>query len=286
MNYVLEVNNLTKTYGKKQILNQVQFQIYEGCITGFIGINGAGKTTTIKSLLGLIKPEQGEIKIFGMDLKEHEKEIKERIGVVFDNGYLYDDLSILDMKRILASAYKDWDEGKFQNFMERFSLNTKEKIRNLSKGMRMKCALAYALSHHADLLIMDEPTSGLDPRVRKQLLDILKEFVEEEGKSVFFSTHITNDLDKVADEIVMIHEGKILFQEEKDSLLDKHALVKGDKKWLDQNTRGFFLNLEEKGFHFEGITDHRKQIRELMPEAVIEKPNMEDIMLAYSNLSV
>lgn len=286
MNYVLEVNNLTKTYGKKQILNQVQFQIYEGCITGFIGINGAGKTTTIKSLLGLIKPEQGEIKIFGMDLKEHEKEIKERIGVVFDNGYLYDDLSILDMKRILASAYKNWDEGKFQNFMERFSLNTKEKICNLSKGMRMKCALAYALSHHADLLIMDEPTSGLDPRVRKQLLDILKEFVEEEGKSVFFSTHITNDLDKVADEIVMIHEGKILFQEEKDSLLDKHALVKGDKKWLDQNTRGFFLNLEEKGFHFEGITDHRKQIRELMPEAVIEKPNMEDIMLAYSNLSV
>lgn len=282
MNYVLEVNGLKKAYKQKQVLQDVTFNVYEGCISGFIGVNGVGKTTTIKMLLGLVKPDAGEIKIFGMDLKQNQRKIKERIGIVFDNGYLYDDLTIKDMAKIISSAYKSWDQKVFQDYMDRFSLNQKEYIKNLSKGMRMKCALAYALSHHADLLIMDEPTSGLDPQVRRQILQIIQEFVEEEGKSVFFSTHITNDLERCVDDVIMLQEGRVLFQEEKDRLLESHAFVKGNKNWLDQENESLFIELNQKGFHFEGLTNKKEKVKKRMPQALFEKPNIEEIMIAYS----
>lgn len=282
MNYVLEVNGLKKAYKQKQVLQDVTFNVYEGCISGFIGVNGVGKTTTIKMLLGLVKPDAGEIKIFGMDLKQNQRKIKERIGIVFDNGYLYDDLTIKDMAKIISSAYKSWDQKVFQDYMDRFSLNQKEYIKNLSKGMRMKCALAYALSHHADLLIMDEPTSGLDPQVRRQILQIIQEFVEEEGKSVFFSTHITNDLERCVDDVIMLQEGRVLFQEEKDRLLESHAFVKGNKNWLDQENESLFIELNQKGFHFEGLTNQKEKVKKRMPQALFEKPNIEEIMIAYS----
>lgn len=282
MNYVLEVNGLKKAYKQKQVLQDVTFNVYEGCISGFIGVNGVGKTTTIKMLLGLVKPDAGDIKIFGMDLKQNQRKIKERIGIVFDNGYLYDDLTIKDMAKIISSAYKSWDQKVFQDYMDRFSLNQKEYIKNLSKGMRMKCALAYALSHHADLLIMDEPTSGLDPQVRRQILQIIQEFVEEEGKSVFFSTHITNDLERCVDDIIMLQEGRVLFQEEKDRLLESHAFVKGNKNWLDQENQSLFIELNQKGFHFEGLTNQKEKVKKRMPQALFEKPNIEEIMIAYS----
>ena len=282
MDYVLEVNGLKKAYKQKQVLQDVTFNVYEGCISGFIGVNGVGKTTTIKMLLGLVKPDAGDIKIFGMDLKQNQRKIKERIGIVFDNGYLYDDLTIKDMAKIISSAYKSWDQKVFQDYMDRFSLNQKEYIKNLSKGMRMKCALAYALSHHADLLIMDEPTSGLDPQVRRQILQIIQEFVEEEGKSVFFSTHITNDLERCVDDVIMLQEGRVLFQEEKDRLLESHAFVKGNKNWLDQENESLFIELNQKGFHFEGLTNQKEKVKKRMPQALFEKPNIEEIMIAYS----
>ena len=282
MDYVLEVNGLKKAYKQKEVLQDVTFNVYEGCISGFIGVNGVGKTTTIKMLLGLVKPDAGDIKIFGMDLKQNQRKIKERIGIVFDNGYLYDDLTIKDMAKIISSAYKSWDQKVFQDYMDRFSLNQKEYIKNLSKGMRMKCALAYALSHHADLLIMDEPTSGLDPQVRRQILQIIQEFVEEEGKSVFFSTHITNDLERCVDDVIMLQEGRVLFQEEKDRLLESHAFVKGNKNWLDQENESLFIELNQKGFHFEGLTNQKEKVKKRMPQALFEKPNIEEIMIAYS----
>lgn len=282
MDYVLEVNGLKKAYKQKQVLQDVTFNVYEGCIFGFIGVNGVGKTTTIKMLLGLVKPDAGDIKIFGMDLKQNQRKIKERIGIVFDNGYLYDDLTIKDMAKIISSAYKSWDQKVFQDYMERFSLNQKEYIKNLSKGMRMKCALAYALSHHADLLIMDEPTSGLDPQIRRQILQMIQEFVEEEGKSVFFSTHITNDLERCVDDVIMLQEGKVLFQEEKERLLESHAFVKGNKNWLNQENESLFIELNQKGFHFEGLTNEKEKVKKRMPQALFEKPNIEEIMIAYS----
>ncbi len=198
MENILEVSGLNKSY-RNFSLHDISISLPEGCITGFIGINGAGKTTTLRTILGLTSKLSGKVRLFGMDMETHEKQIKERIGIILDGGGFYEELNLTEMKNIVASAYKSWDETTYRMYLDRFSLSPKQKINTLSKGMRMKYALALALSHKAELLIMDEPTSGLDPLIRNQLLDILKEFMNNGGRGVFFSTHITSDLDKIAD---------------------------------------------------------------------------------------
>ena len=280
MGNILEVTGLNKSY-KDFSLTDISFTLPEGCITGFIGVNGAGKTTTIRTILGLAQKASGTIKFFGKDIEKNEQEIKNRIGVVLDEGYFYDDLTMAEMKSIVAPAYTEWSEQDFKSYMDRFSLNPRQKISSLSKGMRMKYALSLALSHRADLLIMDEPTSGLDPLIRSQLLEIITDYMKQGGKGVFFSTHITSDLDKVADMIILIHGGKILFEKEKDSLLDSHRLVKGDKNLLDEKVKKMFLRIEVTDFGFLGITDHPEKVCKNMPGVIIEKPTIEDIMLSY-----
>lgn len=280
MNTILEVNGLKKdfdTFG----LDDVSFSLQEGCITGFIGINGAGKTTTIKSILGLVLKDAGSIKLFGKQIDKNERELKNHIGVVLDEGYFYEDMTLVEMKSVIAPAYSNWDESVFKSYIGRFKLQLNQKISTLSKGMRMKYAIAMALSHHADLLIMDEPTSGLDPLVRSELMDILLEFMKEKGKSVFFSTHITSDLDKVADTLILIDNGRILLSEEKDILLDTHGLVKGDKMMLNDQTRKLFLTLHETKYGFEGITNKKNAVHQQMGDVLIERPTIEDVMLAY-----
>lgn len=280
MNNILEVKGLKKAF-ENFSLNNVSFSLQEGCITGFIGINGAGKTTTIKAILGLVIKDGGSIKLFGKEIDKNQRELKNHIGVVLDEGYFYEDMSLLEMKSIIAPAYSNWDEAVFISYISRFRLQLKQKISTLSKGMRMKYGIALALSHHADLLIMDEPTSGLDPLVRSELMDILLEFMKEKGKSVFFSTHITSDLDKVADVLILIDKGKILLSEEKDILLDTHGLVKGDKALLNNKTRKLFLKLNETKYGFEGITNQKTAVLEQMKGVLIERPTIEDIMLTY-----
>jgi len=280
MNNILEVNGLKKDFGDF-CLDNVSFSLQEGCITGFIGINGAGKTTTIKSILGLVLKDAGSIKLFGKEIDKNERELKNHIGVVLDEGYFYEEMTILEMKRIIAASYSNWDEVVFKKYINRFKLKLNQKISTLSKGMRMKYSIAVALSHHADLLIMDEPTSGLDPLVRNELMDILLEFMREKGKSVFFSTHITSDLDKVADVLLLIDNGKIVFSKEKDMLLDTHGLVKGDKTLINEQTRKLFLTLHETEYSFEGVTNKKSAVRAQMKGVVIERPTIEDIMLTY-----
>jgi len=280
MNNILEVNGLKKDFGDF-CLDNVSFSLQEGCITGFIGINGAGKTTTIKSILGLVLKDAGSIKLFGKEIDKNERELKNHIGVVLDEGYFYEEMTMLEMKRIIAASYSNWDEVVFKKYINRFKLKLNQKISTLSKGMRMKYSIAVALSHHADLLIMDEPTSGLDPLVRNELMDILLEFMREKGKSVFFSTHITSDLDKVADVLLLIDNGKIVFSEEKDMLLDTHGLVKGDKTLINEQTRKLFLTLNETEYSFEGVTNKKSDVRAQMKGVVIERPTIEDIMLTY-----
>lgn len=280
MNTILEVNGLCKSFNHFN-LKDISFSLPEGCITGFIGINGSGKTTTIKSILGLVLKEAGKVKLFGQEFDKNERELKNRIGIVMDEGYLYEDLTIKEMTKVVAPAYSTWDESVFQSYMKRFNLDPNQKIAALSKGMRMKHAIALALSHHADLLIMDEPTSGLDPLVRSELMDILLDFMKEEGKSVFFSTHITSDLDKVADLLIMIDDGKIVFIEEKDTLLDSHSLVKGDKKLLNEHNRNLFLKLRETEYGFEGVTNQKAAVRQEMNGVLMERPSIETIMLGY-----
>ncbi|WP_282938576.1 ABC transporter ATP-binding protein [Paenibacillus sp. RC67] len=280
MSAVLEVEGLNMNRGSFGLLD-VSFSLPEGCITGFIGVNGAGKTTTIKSILGLTLKDSGKIQLFGKDMDKHERELKNRIGIVFDEGYFYEDLTMGEMKSVLAPAYFYWDNAEFHKNMDRFELNQNQKISTLSKGMRMKYAIALALSHHADLLIMDEPTSGLDPLIRSEIMEIMLEFMEQDGKSVFFSTHITSDLDKIADMLILIDKGHIILNEDKDLLLDTHGFVKGDKKELNEHTRSLFLTLRETTYGFEGLTNNKPAVYENIASALIEKPTIEDIMLGY-----
>lgn len=279
MSHIIEVSDLNKSYGDFA-LKDVNFTLPEGCITGYIGVNGAGKTTTLRSILGLTSKISGSIKLFGIEMEHHKHELKNRIGIVLDDGCFYDELTMSEMKNIIAPAYTSWSEQDYKSCMSRFSLNPKQKISTLSKGMRVKFALALALSHKAELLIMDEPTSGLDPLIRSQLLTILADYMNEGGKGVFFSTHITSDLDKIADTLIMINNGKIVFQEEKDTLLDNYRIVKGDTKALNEDTRKLFLSISETKFGFTGITTQTLEVQNCMPNVVIEKSTIEDIMLA------
>jgi len=279
MGNILEVSGLTKNYDNFS-LKDISFYLPEGCITGFIGINGAGKTTTLRTILGLTSKASGKIKFFDTDMEGNEGKIKDRIGIVLDEGCFYDELTLSEMKSVVARAYRNWCEQDFMDYSERFSLNPKQKISTLSKGMRMKFALALALSHKAELLIMDEPTSGLDPSARSQLLDLLRDYMCRGGRGVFFSTHITSDLDKIADMLIMIDDGRIVFQEEKDRLLDSYRIIKGSTEKLNANTRKMFLNIEENTFGFTGITKQTADVMELMQDVLMERPRIEDIMLA------
>ena len=278
MNDILTVNDLNKSYDNFS-LKDVTFSLPEGCITGFIGVNGAGKTTTLRTLLGLTSKMSGNIQFFGLDMDKNERQIKDRIGIVLDDGCFYDELSLAEMKSVISSAYTSWSEQDFKRYMDMFSLNPKQKINTLSKGMKMKYALALALSHNAELLIMDEPTSGLDPLIRSQLLKTLTEYMGNGGKGVFFSTHITSDLDKIADMLIMIDNGHIVFQEEKDTLLDTYRIVKGDSRSLSTDVRKLFLSISETDFGFTGITKQISEVRSYIPDVMVERPTIEDIML-------
>lgn len=278
MDNILEVSGLKKGYDNFS-LKDVTFSLPEGCITGFIGVNGAGKTTTLRTLLRFTSKEAGNIQFFGLDMEQNEKQIKDRLGIVLDDGCFYEELSLAEMKSIVAPAYTAWSDREFKQYLDLFSLDPKQKINTLSKGMKMKYALALALSHEAELLIMDEPTSGLDPLVRSQLLQILTDYMSKGGRGVFFSTHITSDLDKIADTLIMIDNGRIVFQEEKDSLLDTYRIVKGDVRSLTTDVRKLFLNVSETAFGFTGITKQATEVQRSIPDVMIERPTIEDIML-------
>ncbi len=281
MDTILEVKNLRKNF-KDFTLKDICFSIPKGFIMGFIGPNGAGKSTTIKLIMNLLKKDGGEIKIFGLDHIQHENEIKNRIGFVFDENCFYEELTILEMKKFVASMYKNWEENTFTKYLKEFQLPPKKKIKDLSKGMKMKFSLAIALSHQAELLIMDEPTSGLDHGARHELLDILSYLIQDENKGVLFSTHITSDLDKIADYITFIQNGEIILSTTKDEILDNYAVIKGDRNLLNQETRKYFIGIKENQFGFEGLISNKNELNRVFANhVVIEKPSLENIMIHY-----
>jgi ABC-2 type transport system ATP-binding protein len=285
MDPLLEVKNLRKHF-KDFTLKDISFTLDRGYIMGFIGPNGAGKSTTIKLIMNLLKKDGGEIKVFGRDNIRHEGEIKNRIGFVYDENYFYEELTVLEMKKIISPFYNNWDENAFAKYLKEFALPPKKKIKDLSKGMKMKFSLTIALSHRADLLIMDEPTSGLDPLIRSELLEILSYLIQDENKGIFFSTHITSDLDKIADYVTLINDGEIILSAAKDDILDNYGLIKGAKDLLDPEVRKNFIGIRENQFGFEGlILDKQKAKRLFREHAVIEKPSLEDIMLYYTRRS-
>ncbi|TVX93413.1 ABC transporter ATP-binding protein [Paenibacillus agilis] len=274
----IELRNLTKTYPQFTV-NNVSLDVKRGYITGLIGPNGVGKSTLIKMILGMVRPDSGSVKILGCDMPKHEVDIKQRIGIVSDDCFYYEDVSIRDMKRIIAPFYKKWNEQKFNSYLEQFELSPKKKIGQLSKGMKIKFALAVALSHEAELLIMDEPTSGLDPVFRRELLDLLADMMQDEQNTIIFSTHITTDLDRIADYISFVNRGQLVFSEPKDEVLDRYAIVKGDRQLLDSDIRKKFAGVRETAFGFEGLVEDRQEAERLFGNlAVFEKASLEDII--------
>lgn len=219
---VLEVKNLTKKYNGFT-LDNISFSVKEGSITGFLGVNGAGKTTTINSILGRIIPNHGTISILGREVNEkNETDVKNDIGIVYDNSTFYGHLTLKQMTKIVAPAYKQWDKDVYRNTLSAFDLDEKKKINDLSKGMKMKYSIALALSHHAKLLIMDEPTGGLDPQVRQDFSKLLAK-LSKDNISIFYSTHITSDLEDIADHIIILNRGRIIVND-KVSQLKKAAM--------------------------------------------------------------
>ncbi|EHQ91162.1 ABC transporter ATP-binding protein [Desulfosporosinus youngiae] len=276
---ILTVDKLTKHF-KDFSLKNVSFRLPRGYVMGFIGPNGAGKSTTIKLILNLLSKDSGQIKVFGLDNLQHELVIKNRIAFVFDENHYYEELSIRDMARIVAPFYKHWETQTFEKCLRDFELDPKQKIKQLSKGMKMKFSLAVALSHGAELLIMDEPTSGLDPMARSELLEILATLIQDERNSVFFSTHITPDLDKIADYVTFINQGEIVLSAPKDDILEKYGVIKGACDLLDEESKKLFVGIKTNKFGFEGLVrDKEKAIRRFKGLAVLEKPSLEDIML-------
>jgi ABC-2 type transport system ATP-binding protein len=282
MNKILEINGVTKEFeGFK--LDNISFGLEKGYIMGFIGPNGAGKTTTIRLIMNLLKKDSGDIKIFGMDNSKDEVEIKDRIGFVYEESYFYEHLTVKKMKDIIAPFYSRWDDGKFDEYCSVFGLLPNKKIRDLSKGTKMKFSLAVALSHNAELLILDEPTSGLDPVFRDKLMDILREEIQDENKSILFSTHITSDLEKIADYITFINNGRIVFSDQKDVLLENYKIIKGDSGILTGEIRNELLGIKENRYGFEALCNVEKQSVFSQFEIVTEKPTLEQMMVYMQN---
>ncbi|MCP5108477.1 MAG: ABC transporter ATP-binding protein [bacterium] len=278
MENILEIKSLRKEYDGFT-LKDVSFQLPYGYIMGLIGPNGAGKTTTIKLIMNLLKKNGGEIKVFGKDHIEDEMEVKSRIGFVYDAPAFYEHLNLKQMKNIVAPFYKSWDDGMFQKNIEAFELPLKKRIKTLSRGMRMKFALAIALSHHAELIIMDEPTSGLDPVFRRELLDILSSLIQDERKSILFSTHVTSDLERIADYITFIHKGEVVFSRERDEIFENYGIIKGGKELLTEENDRLFAGVREHKYGIEALTPCLQEARKKFKNgAVIEKASLEDIM--------
>lgn len=260
-------------------MDKVSFAVPKGYISGLIGPNGAGKSTLIKMVMGMAVPDQGSITIHGKRAGIGGAEYRQEIGYVSDENIYYETLTLEQMKEIYRPFYPRWDEQQFREYLDRFELSSKKKIKDCSKGMKTKYALALALSHHPSLLIMDEPTAGLDPVFRRELLDLLSEFIQDENRTVLFSTHLTTDLDKVADYITFIHRGRLVFSETKDEVLERYLIVKGSKELLDSDTRKEFVGLRETDFGFEGLAGDSNRVKSMFgSRALYHQPALEDIM--------
>ena len=277
----IKIKNLQKDY-KDFSLNIKELNVPTGYITGFIGPNGSGKTTTIKSILGMVKPTSGNIEVLDCDISKDIK-IKQDIAYVGDVSGFLEESKISNLHKVISNFYSNWDEELYKKYINEFKVNEDKAYKDLSKGQKKQFELIMALSHHPKLLIMDEPTSSLDPLIRNDFLELMQRHMELDNMTVFYSTHITTDLDKAADYIVMIYNGNIILQDEKDSILENHIIVKIKKDLLDNNLRKEFISLKENSFSFEGLMSNKDKAYELFgDEAIYEKCTLEDILMYYT----
>ncbi len=276
MEYALKLENVTKEY-KDFKLEHVNINLPKGAIMGFIGENGAGKSTTIKLIMDLISRDEGTITIFGKDNRDDMKSIKEKIGVVMDESAFPENLNAVEINSIMKRIYKTWGENKFYELLGKFSINRNKPVKEYSRGMRMKLSIAAALSHNSELLIMDEATSGLDPIVREEILDIFMDFIQDENHSIFLSSHIISDLEKICDYITFIHGGKIIFSETKDDLLDNYGILKCSEEEFKKIDSQIVKGIRRNKFGIEALILKN----EIKGSYVVDKASIEDIMIFH-----
>lgn len=279
MDNILEMKNVTKVYDDF-VLDDINLTIERGYTMGFIGPNGSGKSTTINCIMNLIKADGGSIKVNGLDHVQQADQVKEKIGFVYDDMHYYEHLTIHEMRNLMRGFYMQWDDAAFNKYLKAFSLKPEKKIMTLSKGMKTKFSIAVALSHNAELLIMDEPTSGLDPVFRNELMDILIDVMQPGDKSLFFSTHITTDLDYLGDYITFINDGEIVFSESREEVNDRYKIIKGSPSLLDDEMKKSFIGMRISNVGFEGLVKQCDPIMEqLASQAIIERPTLDQIMI-------
>ncbi len=276
MEYALKLENVTKEY-KDFKLDHINISLPKGVIMGFIGENGAGKSTTIKLIMDLINRDEGTITVLGMDNKANLKSVKENIGIVMDESCFPENLNAREINSIMKKIYRTWDEDKFYELLNKLSISSDKFIKEYSRGMKMKLSIAASMSHDSQLLIMDEATSGLDPIVREEILDMFMDFIQDENHSIFISSHIISDLEKICDYITFIHEGKIIFSETKDDLLDNYGILKCSDEELKKIDSKIVKGIRRNKFGVEALILKNK----LRGSYVVDKANIEDIMLFH-----
>lgn len=278
MKYVIEVNNLKKSFPNFR-LDIDKLKIPSGEIIGLIGENGAGKTTLIKLLLNIIKKDDGEIKIFRQDLEKNEILIKEDIGVVLDNSFFPENLTPKNINMVMSDVYNNWDSHLFYEYLRKFNISESQTLKTMSKGMRKKTEIATSLAHHPKLLILDEATSGLDPIVRSDVLDILLDFIQDDEHTVILSTHITSDLEHIADDIIFIHNGHVVLNTKRDDITDSYGIVKCNEEEFLSMDKKEILSFKKNKYHYEVLVSNRDKIKKKYKDYVIDKATIEDVML-------
>lgn len=273
----IEIKGLVKKYDEKFQLGKLDLTVPKGVIVGLIGENGAGKTTLLKAILNIIQTDEGTIKINGRD--NHEEKTKENIGVVLDNMFFPELLTAKDIELAMRGIAKNWDTELYYNYLKEFSLPVDKPLKALSKGMRKKLEIATALSHHPDILILDEATSGLDPVIRNEILDIFLNFIQDENHTIILSTHITSDLEHVADKIVFIDQGKIVLDKDRDELIDHYGILKCDPDKMDQVKKEDYICYKKNKYDVEFLVADREKIRKKYRDFVVDKMTLEELML-------
>ncbi len=280
MKDILEIKNLVKKFKYFQ-LGEVSLTLEQGRILGLVGPNGAGKTTLIKSILDMIVKNSGTIKVFNQDVDQFGVQIRDRIGFVNNDIVMKGSITPKLLGKMYGNFYSKWNQKLYDDYLVRFEIIPTKNINKLSQGMQMKTSLAFALSHEAELLILDEPTAGLDPIFREEIIDILLKELEDDTKSIIISSHITSDLDKCADYLIVMNDGKILLHDAKDDIIESHRLIRGDKDELSNFLKESFINIRNNKFGFEGLINNVDAIKNYSGNYIIERPRVEDIMYYY-----
>lgn len=272
--YALELTNVNKSYPGFQ-LHDLSLKLPAGCILGLVGENGAGKSTTIKLILDMIRRDSGEIQVLGRDNRTDFSRTKEELGVVLDEAYFPAGITARQVNAVMKNAYRRWEEERFFEYIRRFSLPENKSFKDFSRGMKMKLAIAVALSHQARLLILDEATSGLDPMVRDEIVDLFYEYTREEDHSILVSSHIISDLEKLCDYIAFLHKGRLLFCEEKDRLKEHFGLLRGPRSLLDSLPPAAVRGIRQSDYAVEALVERYR-----VPTSLhLDTPTVEEIIL-------